>query len=297
MRRARFTILGFDGPFVLKCLGALLVAAFAIWAVATIAGGGNGSASKPDSTAADADDHTIPSGSAHGMPNYNQFDWDYLSRDEHGRFVYSSEEGATSKFGIDVCDHNGKIDWESVREDGVDFAILRIGARGTTEGGIMADEDFRGYFEGARAAGILTGVYFYSQAVSEEEAREEARYVIDTLAGETLDYPVAYDLERTAQRSTRADGIGGEQATACARAFCQAVADAGYTPMVYANSFDLERYDVDALYDYPLWYASYNELPFDYPPSGFAIWQYSSKGELDGIEGQIDLNIQILPEG
>jgi GH25 family lysozyme M1 (1,4-beta-N-acetylmuramidase) len=135
------------------------------------------------------------------------------------------------------------------------------------------------------------GVYYFSQAVNMEEAREEAQYVLDALGGTRLEYPIVFDWERiTNGDAARTDGLSGKAVTLCAKAFCDTVAAAGYTPAVYFNqtlgylSLELEELD-----EYAFWLASYNSKPgFHYH---FDLWQYTSKGRVPGIQGDVDLNL------
>ena len=134
------------------------------------------------------------------------------------------------------------------------------------------------------------GVYFFSQATTEDEAREEAAYAVQQLDGATLDYPVVYDLEPDVSDDARTKNLSADQATANARAFCAAIQQAGYTPMVYLNKADAtSQFDLSQLQDYPLWYAEYTDQPslgFD-----FALWQYTSTGSVFGIDGNVDRDI------
>lgn len=265
---------------VIECLIVALIAAFVVWQVASCAG--SGGKAEP-----------APGGSKYGMANYTDYDWDNLSKDSNGRLAYTADGERRSKTGIDVSEHQNEVDWRRVAADDVQFAIIRLGARGTTEGTVKLDERYAENLTGARDAGLSVGVYFFSQATSEDEAREEARFVLDTLDGTRLDYPVVYDLEETGTGAARADNMTTEQETACAKAFCETIAAAGYTPMIYGNSNDISHYSMDDLHDYPLWFASYNNLPDG--PVGFNIWQYTDTGTVDGIETPADLSIQIKP--
>ena len=200
----------------------------------------------------------------------------------------------TSRLGVDVSVFQGDIDWEQVKAAGYEFAILRIGYRGYGEEGTLnADEKFEQNMENARKAGIDVGVYFFSQAVNEEEAKEEADFVLEHLKGQELQMPVVYDPEHILEDEARTYGVTGEQFTQNAKVFCKEIEEAGYDAMIYSNMlWEAYELDLEKLLDYPVWYADYEELP--QTPYRFSMWQYSSTGSVPGIEGNVDLNIQLL---
>ena len=205
---------------------------------------------------------------------------------------YYSENGkAASSEGIDISSYSGNIDWKKVKESGIDFAMIRVGGRGYGEKGEMyTDERALEYINGAKAEGIKVGAYFFSQAVSTEEAIEEADYVKSVLGDITLDYPVAYDWEIIKDDDARTDSVSASQATECARAFCDRVKELGYTPILYSPSRELYfKYDLSRLADIDIWYCEYANVPTFYYE--FSMWQYSATGTIDGIEGAVDLNI------
>lgn len=218
------------------------------------------------------------------------YDWTNL-RDENGRYVYYVDGKAASRQGIDVSDSQGYIDWSQVAGDGIDFAIVRVGYRGTTQGDVHSDEYFDYNIDNAKKNGLDVGIYFYSQAVNEQEAREEAQFCLTELNGRSLQYPVVYDFEETATHDGRADGVSTEQATANARAFCETIEAAGYSVMIYGNQQDLSDYDQSLLEDYPVWYAEYGSLPTS--NHTFTIWQYSNTGSVAGIDTDVDLDIDL----
>lgn len=200
----------------------------------------------------------------------------------------------TSRIGVDVSVFQGDIDWEQVKESGYDFAILRIGYRGYGEEGTLnADEKFEQNLINARNAGMDVGVYFFSQAVNEEEAKEEADFVLEHLQGQELQMPVVYDPEHILEDEARTDDVAGEQFTDNAETFCKAVEEAGYDAMIYSNMlWEAYELELEKLSDYPIWYADYEALP--QTPYRFCMWQYSSTGSVPGIEGNVDLNVQLL---
>ena len=218
------------------------------------------------------------------------YDWNALMTNPEGRKYYYPDNQLSSRFGIDVSDHNREIDWASVASDGVQFAFIRAGYRGYTEGGLFEDEQFAANLRGAREHGIPVGVYFFSSAVSSLEAEEEARFVLDLLGDVSLEYPVVYDQEQVPDSAGRANKLAGSQYTANAKAFCETVTAAGHQAMVYGNKHHLQLLDLKELAAYPLWYAEYGvEEPtghFD-----FTIGQYSESGTVKGIENGVDMNI------
>ena len=229
-----------------------------------------------------------------GVPR-NQYDPAGFSLDQRGRVTYQ-EEGVSVRAGIDVSVHQGEIDWQAVAADGVDFAMIRLGYRGYTQGGLYLDDRFRQNMEGALAAGLDVGVYFFSQAVSAAEAEEEAEFVIQALEEYDLSCPVAFDWEFiTPGEGARTDGMDGQTLTQCAQAFCGRVKEAGYSPLVYFNQhLGYLTYDLSQLTDYTFWLAEYDSVPDFY--YHFEIWQYSNEGAVAGIQGNVDLNLELRRE-
>ena len=209
-----------------------------------------------------------------------------------------------TRFGIDVSAYQNRasvdgIDWEAVREDGVEFAMVRIGLRGTSTGSIVADQYYAENIEGAMSAGIETGVYFFAQAITVEEAIEEAEFVLELLEEYEIDGPVAYDWEMQ-DSSYRVYGTTPEMATACAIAFCQRIEEAGYEAMIYAGQYvSYIKYDQGAIEPYLSWYPEYKGENSEklYPAFYYQMdyWQYSSSCTVDGIGGRVDANLQFIP--
>ena len=192
--------------------------------------------------------------------------------------------------GIDVSYYQGNIDWRQVKDAGIDFAILRLGYRGYSAGTLALDERFREYLTGAAQAGVDVGIYFFSQAINVQEAREEAEFVLSQLQGSTVKYPIFFDWEIIGNKAARTDDVSTETLTACARAFCDRVADAGYTPGIYFTKYlGYVRYDLSQLADCEFWFAEYAKAPTFY--YDFSVWQYSDSGNIPGIEGRVDMDI------
>ena len=217
--------------------------------------------------------------------------------DNDYRMEYVVDGEVSSYFGIDVSSYQGDIDWDAVRSDGVEFAILRIGVRGYgEEGNIKIDDKFFQNYEGARKAGLDIGVYFYSQAISVEEAVEEAKFVLEQLGDRKLEYPIVFDWEpvdaSTTDSPPRTEDIMPGTLTLCAVAFCETIRDAGYEAMIYTNKkMAYIKYDMRKFADYPVWLALYNtDLTYYYD---FDMWQYGF-GKVDGIEGDVDLDIAMI---
>jgi len=224
-----------------------------------------------------------------GVP-VNKLDNNGFTADSNLKY-YSENGKSASTEGIDVSSYSGDIDWKKVMESGIDFAMIRVGGRGYGENGEMyTDERALEYINGAKAEGIKVGAYFFSQAISTEEAIEEADYVKTVLGDIKLDYPVAYDWEIIKDDNARTDNVSANQATECARAFCDRVKELGYTPILYSPSRELYfKYDLSRLADIDIWYCEYANVPTFYYE--FSMWQYSATGTIDGIEGAVDLNV------
>lgn len=212
--------------------------------------------------------------------------------------VYYDDSGYDVQYGIDVSFYQNDIDWEAVSRDGIDFAIIRAGYRGCSEGSLNEDVRFREYMDGALSNGLDVGLYFFSQAVSPEEAVEEAEYLLQLIEdyGYDISYPIAFDWEPLNYSYSRTRDFDYSILTDCAIAFCETIADAGYTPMVYYNpSFAYLRYDISRLDGYFTWLAHYTENTDYY--YDFHIWQYGSSGQVNGIAGRVDMNISFYRFG
>ena len=200
-----------------------------------------------------------------------------------------------ARTGVDVSSYQGDIDWNAVREAGAEFAIVRVGFRGYGTGALVEDNAFAQNAADAAKAGLTVGVYFYSQAVTEEEAAEEARFVVERLRGTTVSGPIAYDLEFYTADEARTDDLTGEQATQNAIAFCDVIRQAGYEPVVYMNlHWAGSMYGMEELAHLPVWLASYGPVPA--LDRGVTLWQYSESGVVDGIEGPVDLDLWFTKE-
>ena len=213
-----------------------------------------------------------------------------FQKTEEGLMQYVENGAVTSHKGIDVSKYQGTIDWSAVKEEGIEYAFIRLGLRGYESAKIVLDEYYEANMKGANSAGVAAGVYFFTQAVTVEEAKEEADFVIEHLAGYDVSCPVVFDMERISGGKGRADQLTKEERTDITIAFCEAVKAAGYTPMIYGNVVCFTRLlDMTKLNDYEKWYAFYDD--YMYMPYNVSCWQYTEKGLVDGIPGNVDLNI------
>ncbi len=224
----------------------------------------------------------------------NPYDGDAFYTDNER--VFYDDDNYDVQYGIDVSFYQKDIDWQAVAADGIDFAIIRAGYRGCSEGSLNEDVRFREYVEGAIDAGLDVGVYFFSQAISVEEAVEEAEYLLQLIADYDINYPVAFDWEPLNYSYSRTLNYDCSDLTDSAIAFCDTIAEAGYTPMVYYNpTFAYFYYDLERLEDRISWLANYTEKT-DYQYD-FHMWQYGSSGTVDGIAGRVDMNISFYDFG
>lgn len=227
---------------------------------------------------------------AESAPVYvSPYNFSNLTR-TNGRLAYVENGVKKSQVGVDVSEFQGSINWNQVAADGIEFAIIRAGCRGTTAGTLLEDSLFETNLAAARAAGLQVGVYFYSQAVNAEEAQAEAEFVLEKLNGANLNLPIVFDHEKTEEESRTTD-IDSTALTQAADAFCKRVEAAGYQSMLYGNATDITRYNKEGALNYKIWYAEYGTSAptarFD-----FCMWQYTNAGQVDGISTDVDLSIR-----
>lgn len=212
--------------------------------------------------------------------------------DSKGLKYYYEDGELASYAGIDVSSFNGDIDFRAVKEYGIDFVIVRLGGRGYGQEGVIFEDDYALYnLKEAKAAGLMVGAYFFSQAITPEEAVEEANFCLSLLDGFYLDYPLVFDWETIdSAEKPRTEDISPEVLTNCAKAFCDTVNKAGYIPCLYTDSKKAYmKFDLSKLRGVDIWYAFYNDEPDMY--YNYMMWQYSCTGYVDGIVGDVDLNI------
>ena len=220
----------------------------------------------------------------------NHFREEDFVADENGYITCLEVE---SWLGVDVSAHQRSIDWQKVADAGVKFAMIRIAYRGWgSTGNLLADNYGVANLDGAAAAGLQTGVYVFSQAITVEEAIEEARFALTLLDGRALDLPVVFDWETISSEDARTNGLDNETLNACAMAFCQEIEAGGYKPMVYFNQKMAKyQYDLTAFQKagYDFWLAMYKEsMTFAHHVQ---MWQYTSSGSVPGINGKVDLDL------
>ena len=201
------------------------------------------------------------------------------------------EDEEIINFGIDVSKHQGEIDWTKVKTSGVKFAMIRCGYRGYTEGSMNKDVQFLNNVKGAYQNGIKIGLYFYSSAINEIEAIEEANFVLNLInkynIRSYITYPIVIDVEDF--EGTRNYYLSTQERTNIVKTFCDTIKNAGYKPMLYSYTYFLEsKLDMNQLSNYDTWIADYYGNTWYNRP--YTIWQYTDKGNIDGIQGNVDLN-------
>jgi len=203
---------------------------------------------------------------------------------------YELDGKSVSFIGVDISKYQGEVDFYQLKDAGIDYVMLRVGARGYSSGKIIMDEYFATNIQKATEAGLDIGVYFYSQALTTDEAIEEANVVIQSLEGYTLQYPVAFDMEYVENDTARVESLSRADKTAITKAFLDTIQAAGYRAMIYGNKeWLIKRIDLSQLKDYEIWLSQQKDIP-DYPYK-FSMWQYTTSAEIHGIEGYANLNI------
>ena len=209
------------------------------------------------------------------------------------KYVFDKDGVLTSStgvMGIDVSKWNGTIDWSQVKASGVNYVIIRCGYRGSSKGALIEDPKYKANIEGATKAGLKVGVYFFSQAIDEVEAVQEASMVLSLVKNYKISYPIFLDVEAS---GGRADNISKETRTAVCKAFCQTIQNSGYTAGIYANKTWLtSKIDTSQLGSYKIWLAQYAAAPTY--AGRYEIWQYKDSGSVPGISGHVDLNLSYL---
>ena len=223
-------------------------------------------------------------------------DGDLVTEEEKAAFLAQYPDDGL--VGIDVSNHQGTIDWEKVKAAGVDFVMVRVGYTGYGTGSLNLDVNYQANIEGALANGIQVGVYYFSQAISVEEAVNEANLLLEAIDGYDITFPVVFDWETVSSSSGRANNLDTQTLCDAANAFCATVQNAGYTPMVYFNKkLATDHYDLNQVEQYDFWYAYYQ--PTASIPTGhdYTMWQFTSTGSVPGIEGNVDLNVGYFDYG
>ena len=221
----------------------------------------------------------------------NTYDFTNME-DKAGLKRYIENGRKTSYVGVDISKHTGKIYFPSLKAAGVDYVMIRLGSRGYSTGQITLDENFKENIEGAIEAQLDVGVYFYSQAISQDEAVQEANFVVQNLEPYRgkVKYPVAFNMGFVSNDKSRIEGLSREDKTAVTVSFLEGVKAAGYVPMVYGDKeWLLKEVDLTKLQDFDVWLSQEEDIP-DYPYL-YSMWQYDTDGVLNGIDGGADLNI------
>ena len=196
--------------------------------------------------------------------------------------------------GIDVSQFQGEIDWQQVKDAGITFVFIRVGGRyGSGNADLYSDDLYQQHYAGAKAAGLKVGAYFFSQAITVQEAREEANFALELMAGWELDLPVAYDWEHI-NETTRTAGMTSDILTACVLEFCQIMEDSGMEAMLYTNAYYSDvGLDLEKLQNIPIWLAMYSdEMTYPYR---ITAWQYTDKGVVPGISTYVDIDLYLQP--
>ena len=203
------------------------------------------------------------------------------------------DDNYTYKRGIDVSEHQGEIDWPSVKESGVEFAFIRAGFRSSDKGIMKEDVRFKENIQGALDNDIQVGVYFFSQAITVDEAIDEAVFTINLVKDYDVTLPIAYDMEEVSRFKDRIAWLNKSEVTEISDAFCTVVENYGYDSLIYANpSWISSKLELSKLTERKIWLAHYTgSTPFEYK---YEIWQYNDSGSVDGIYGKVDLNIMYV---
>ena len=217
----------------------------------------------------------------------------FWSTNEQG-YPFYEQDGFSNVYGIDISEWVGEIDFKKIKSSGFDFVVLRVGYRGYETGKFVLDNSLAEYLKAASSAGLRIGAYFVSQAISEEEAAEEAEFVIEHVKGYNIDMPIYIDLEDVYDVA-RTDHLTREDYTKIVQAFLDTLTSQGYHGGIYANeAWYQEKLDLARLKDYDLWLAKYSETPGE--NLAINMWQFSSEGLVSGCDMWVDLNVRVAKQ-
>lgn len=206
---------------------------------------------------------------------------------------YYSDGKQVSYLGIDLSKYQQSVDFTALKNEGIDYCMLRVGSRGYKTGTIQEDEKFQEFITGAEEAEMPVGLYFFSQAVTEAEAVEEANFVVSKIGEHKISYPIAFDMEFIENDDSRIETLTKTEKTNIALAFLNRIKEAGYTGMLYGNKeWLLKRIELHRLDGFDIWLAEEDDIP-DYPYM-YSMWQYTRQGEIYGVDGYVDLNISFI---
>ena len=221
----------------------------------------------------------------------NAYNSDNFVLDETGKMTYYIDDEVASCMGVDLSEYQGEVDFAKLKEQGFDFVILRIGGRYYSEQGDMyVDTNLHNYYKAAKDAGLRVGGYFFSQAKNAQDAIDEANFALENIKGMKFDYPIAFDWEHIEGDTARTDNVSTTDLTDAAIAFCDTIKEAGFESIIYTNTYLMYyEYELERLKDYEFWIADYEYKPSMY--YNFTMWQYDIEGQVEGIEGPVDMNI------
>lgn len=219
--------------------------------------------------------------------------YDFTNLSESANLKKYTENGKKISYvGVDISKHNGSINFRSLKASGVDYVMIRLGARGYSTGQLSLDDNFAENMEEAVEAGLDIGIYFYSQAINQEEAVQEVNFVVQNLEPYRahITYPVAFDMENVSNDKARIDQLSRDDKTTITSSFLSGIQAAGYAPMIYGNKeWLIKNIDLAKLQDYDIWLSQDEDIP-DYPYQ-YTMWQYTTTGVVNGIKGDANLNI------
>ena len=270
-----------------------LILALVLWVVITLSTGKT-FIRRPDPTEAPTSGTRPPAETEETLPPPPENPYgpvDFTADEDTGEITLTSGNGIK---GIDVSEWQGDIDWQQVKDSGVEFVIIRVGGRGTEKGTLYSDSNAQDYYEGATEAGLKVGAYIFAQSVTEQEAIEEAEFVLEAVKDWDVQMPLVYDWEYVDEKARTAD-VDSRTLTDMAKAFCNTVQDAGYKPMIYfGRSQSKDLLNLEELVQYPFWLAMYSTI-MDYPYK-IDMWQYTDEGKVPGIQGNVDMNLLFVHE-
>ena len=270
-----------------------LILALVLWVVITLSTGKT-FIRRPDPTEAPTSGTRPPAETEETLPPPPENPYgpvDFTADEDTGEITLTSGNGIK---GIDVSEWQGDIDWQQVKDSGVEFVIIRVGGRGTEKGTLYSDSNAQDYYEGATEAGLKVGAYIFAQSVTEQEAIEEAEFVLEAVKDWDVQIPLVYDWEYVDEKARTAD-VDSRTLTDMAKAFCNTVQDAGYKPMIYfGRSQSKDLLNLEELVQYPFWLAMYSTI-MDYPYK-IDMWQYTDEGKVPGIQGNVDMNLLFVHE-
>jgi len=210
-------------------------------------------------------------------------------------YFFSSDGVRGGSIGIDISTWQENIDWKKVKDAGIDFVFVRLGFRGYGSGVLVLDNMYHKHMQGAISVGLRVGVYFFTQAINEREAVEEASMCLEYVSSYRINYPIAIDIEDAGSPTARTNKLTNEQRTKICIAFCETIRNAGYTACVYANKYYFEsKLNTSQLNKYVIWLAHYTTASSSSYAGRYDIWQHTSTGRVNGIPGNVDMNISYI---